>query len=133
MPQLVKGAKTLWYRVDRVGNLWLPLRFVPSAAEQYPGTPYQNFTTGGAFPLPLETQRWCVRLSGGRETMIRKQAVCERPASDLRAISYTSPRDLAEISERSPSDLRSIPAISPRSFLTRWWMRLDGLMDGLMA
>ena len=54
----VKGAKELWYRKDRQGSLWLALRFVPGAAEQYPGAPYHNFSSGAAFPLPLHSQHW---------------------------------------------------------------------------
>jgi len=52
----VKGAKELHYRKDRQGSLWLSLRFAPGAAEQHPGSPYLNFTSGASFPLPLTAQ-----------------------------------------------------------------------------
>jgi len=40
----VKGAKELWFRRDRSGYIWLPLRYQPKATEQLPGAPYSNYT-----------------------------------------------------------------------------------------
>ena len=50
----VKGAKTLWYRRDAQGYLWLPLTYQLAAAEQVPGAPYPpNATLVVHYPLPL--------------------------------------------------------------------------------
>ncbi len=44
MRKSVKGAKELWYRRDAAGYIWLPLRWQPAAAEQYPGSAYHNYS-----------------------------------------------------------------------------------------
>ena len=50
----VKGAKTLWYRRDAQGFLWIPLTYQIAAAEQLPGAPYpDNITLAINYPLPL--------------------------------------------------------------------------------
>jgi len=57
----IKGAKTVHYRRDDAGFLWLPLTYTMAAVEQLPGAPYPaNHTFGVAFPLPIRPGVWSV-------------------------------------------------------------------------
>ena len=62
----VKGAKTLWYRRDAQGYLWLPLTYQLAAAEQVPGAPYPpNATLVVHYPLPLAGSGGTAAAAGG--------------------------------------------------------------------
>ena len=100
------------------GYLWLSLRFTPSSREQYPGQPYQNFSSGAAFPLPLSSGRWEVE-GEALDSAGEPQTHQGLDSSPLPSCSFLDQSSLAKHSPRfqqRPYTLRtSVCSMHPRS------------------